>query len=83
MRSLEVNFENIQNLNAVPLGLSVDSAISKKAWLAAILINKVSLSADFWPHGKLTQNYGVFNKKQGTYPMTPLVMKNISGLIRP
>lgn len=66
MRSLEVNFEAIQNLNAVPLGLSVDSAASKKAWSAVILINKVSLPADFWPHGKVAQDYGVFNEKQGT-----------------
>ncbi len=65
MRSLEVNFEKFQNMNTVPLGLSVDSAACKKAWSAAILINNVSLPADFWPHGKVAQDYGIFIEKLG------------------
>ncbi|HWQ89104.1 MAG TPA: redoxin domain-containing protein [Desulfitobacteriaceae bacterium] len=65
MRSLEVNFEAIQNLNTIPLGLSVDSAPSKKAWSAVLLINHVSLLADFWPHGKVAQDYGIFIEKLG------------------
>ena len=34
MRSLEVNREKFAALNTVPLGLSVDSVPSKKAWAA-------------------------------------------------
>ncbi len=65
MRSLEVNFEAFEKLNTVPLGLSVDSVFSKKAWSAVILVQKVSLPADFWPHGKVAQEYGIFIDKLG------------------
>ncbi len=65
MRSLETNFEAFQKLNTVPLGLSVDPAVSKKAWAAVILVPRVSLPSDFWPHGKVAQAYGIFNEKFG------------------
>lgn len=65
MRALETNWTAFQNLNTVPLGLSVDAPPSKKAWATALLIENVSLLADFWPHGKVTQDYGIFNEAQG------------------
>lgn len=65
MRSLEVNAAAFEKLNTVPLGLSVDSAVSKKAWSAVILVSSISLPADFWPHGKVAQEYGIFNEKFG------------------
>lgn len=65
MRSLEVNWEVFQHLNTVPFGLSVDPVPSKKAWAAAIQMNQVSLPSDFWPHGKVAQEYGIFIEKVG------------------
>ena len=65
MRSLENNWDNFQKLNAVPLGFSVDAPPCKKAWATAIQVNNVSLPADFWPHGKVAQDYGIFNGKEG------------------
>jgi peroxiredoxin len=65
MRSLEVNWEKFQSLNTVPLGLSVDPVPSKKAWSAVIAISNVSLPSDFWPHGKVAQDYGIFIEKKG------------------
>jgi len=65
MRSLENNWQTFQKFNCVPLGLSVDAPPCKKAWATAINIDNVSLPSDFWPHGKVAQEYGLFNEKQG------------------
>lgn len=65
MRALENNWQTFQKLNTVPLGFSVDPTPCKKAWAAAILINNVSLPSDFWPHGKVAKDYGIFNEEHG------------------
>ncbi len=65
MRSLEANFEIFQQLNTVPLGISVDPVPSKKVWSAVLSLQNVSLPSDFWPHGKVAQEYGIFIEKIG------------------
>jgi Peroxiredoxin len=65
MRALEINFQNFQNLNTVPLGFSVDSQPCKEVWAIALQINNVSLPSDFWPHGKIARDYGIFNETAG------------------
>lgn len=65
MRALENNWDNFQKLNTIPLGFSVDAPPCKKAWAAALVINNLSLPSDFWPHGKVAQDYGIFDEKQG------------------
>lgn len=46
------------------LGVSVDSPFALKAW-AEQEGYKFPLLADFWPHGAVAQQYGVFNDKAG------------------
>lgn len=65
MRALENNWDNFQKLNTVPLGFSVDAPPCKKAWATALVIDKVSLPSDFWPHGKVAMDYGIFDEKEG------------------
>ena len=65
MRSLETNWQKFQNLNTVPLGFSVDPQPCKKVWATALRINNVSLPSDFWPHGKIARDYGIFNETKG------------------
>jgi peroxiredoxin len=65
MRSLEENMETFDSLNTVPVGISVDSAPSKKAWAESLNIEKVRLLSDFWPHGYVAQLYGIFRDKDG------------------
>ncbi|MHC6180201.1 redoxin domain-containing protein [Clostridium sp. JNZ X4-2] len=66
MRALENNWDNFQKLNTVPLGMSVDAQPSKKVWASALVLENLSILADFWPHGKVTQDYGLFIEKDGT-----------------
>lgn len=65
MRALETNWEAFKRLNTVPLGFSVDAPPCKKVWASALVINNVSLPSDFWPHGKVARDYGIFNEKDG------------------
>ena len=65
MRALENNLQNFQNLNTVPLGFSVDPQPCKEAWAVALQIKNVSLPSDFWPHGKIASDYGIFNESTG------------------
>ena len=65
MKSLEDNREAFAKLNVVPLGVSVDSGPSKKAWAKELGIEHVSLISDFWPHGGLAKELGIFHEQGG------------------
>lgn len=65
MRSLEENMETFDSLNTVPVGMSVDSVPSKKAWAESLDIKQLQLLSDFWPHGYVAQLYGIFRDKDG------------------
>jgi len=65
MKSLEENFAEFQKLNTVPLGVSVDSVPTKRAWAKELSINNTRLVSDFWPHGGLAKELGIFMDKDG------------------
>lgn len=65
MKSLEVNFDAFQKLNAVALGFSIDTVPSKKAWAKSLEIEKTSLVSDFWPHGGYAKELGIFRDDDG------------------
>ncbi|WP_446896952.1 redoxin domain-containing protein [Clostridium sp. LBM24168] len=66
VRDLENNWNDFQQLNTIPFGMSVDAQPSKKAWATALSLDHLRLLSDFWPHGKVTQDYGLFEEKEGT-----------------
>jgi peroxiredoxin len=65
MKSLEKNRAHFEKLNTVPLGLSVDTVPSKKAWAKELNIKDTRLLSDFWPHGEAAMSYGIFREKEG------------------
>jgi peroxiredoxin len=65
MQSLEQNKQELTSLNAIAVGISVDSVPCKKAWADSLGITQTPLLADFWPHGKVAQEYGVFREANG------------------
>lgn len=65
MRSLELKQPFFEENNTIALGLSIDSVFCKKAWAKAIEIEKTPLLCDFWPHGKVAAQYGLFVDKLG------------------
>jgi len=66
MQSLEDKKGEFDSLNTIAVGLSVDSAPSKKAWAESLHIRETRLLADFWPHGEVAQLHGVFRERAGT-----------------
>jgi peroxiredoxin len=65
MKSLETNFQEFEKSNTVALGMSIDTVPSKHAWAKSLGIEKTSLLSDFWPHGGVAQDYGLFREKDG------------------
>ena len=65
MKSLEKNQPVFEKLNTVALGLSVDTVPSKHAWAKSLEIKTTRLLSDFWPHGEIAKQYGIFRPKDG------------------
>ena len=65
MKSLEVNYARFETLNTIPLGLSVDPVPSKNAWAKELKIANLKLPSDFWPHGAVAKDYGLFRELEG------------------
>jgi len=65
MRSLEDNVETLKSINTLAVGISVDSVPCKKAWADHLKISSTRLLADFWPHGAVSQAYGIFREANG------------------
>ena len=65
MQSLEDKISVFESLNTVPVGISVDSVPTKKAWASQLGIKRVRLLSDFWPHGGVARPYGLFREKDG------------------
>ncbi len=66
MQSLEQNKQQFDTTNTIAVGISIDSAPSKKAWAHHLNIQNTRLLADFWPHGGIAQQYHIFRENAGT-----------------
>lgn len=65
MRALELKHDVFNELGVAAYGISVDSVQCKKAWAEAIGVKETNLLADFWPHGGVADQYGLFLKDKG------------------
>ena len=80
IQSLEDNADLFESLSTMPVGISVDSVPTKKAWAASLGINKVRLLSDFWPHGGVAKLYGLLREKDGFSERANVVL-NESGKV--
>lgn len=62
-----INKTIYKSQNTISLDFNVDPAPCKKAWSAALLLENLILPSDFWPHGKVAQDYGIFIEDKGIY----------------
>ena len=65
MPGYEAASERFGGLNAQVVGISVDHMFALKAWASQLGITSYPLLSDFWPHGAVAQQYGVFNAERG------------------
>lgn len=81
MKDLEANADRMAKLNAVAFGLSIDSTFCKKAWAESLAITKTRLLSDFWPHGAVAKDYGIFREADGFSERAVFVLSD-KGTIR-
>lgn len=65
MKALEKNKGVFEKHGAVAFGVSVDPSPSKLAWAKDLGIRETRLLSDFWPHGAVAQQFGIFREKDG------------------
>jgi peroxiredoxin len=65
MKALDIHHQRLADLNAVALGIGVDSAPSNKAWSESMAVTQTRILADFWPHGEVARKYGIFRQEDG------------------
>ncbi|MGH3826203.1 MAG: peroxiredoxin [Pseudonocardiaceae bacterium] len=77
---LRDDLAEFENANAQVLAVSVDSAYTLTAWAEQQGYN-FPLLTDFWPHGKVARDYGVFNDEAGIANRGTFLV-DIDGVIR-
>lgn len=65
MIELEKNMQVFDELDTVPVGISADPVPSKSAWARDLGLSRLRILSDFWPHGKMARDIGLFREKDG------------------
>lgn len=65
MKLIEKNYERFKEFNTEPLGISVDPVPGKKAWAESLGLKKLRILSDFWPHGRVSSDFGLFIERFG------------------
>ncbi len=82
MVSLEEHHEIFERMNTVAVGISVDSVPCKRAWAENLGITTTPLLCDFWPHGKVARQYGVFREANGFSQRATIIIDEDSTVSR-
>jgi peroxiredoxin len=62
---LQENLPSFESADTEVVLVSCDSSAARQAWKEKLGLT-YTLAADFWPHGKAAQAYGVFDETSGT-----------------
>ncbi len=81
MQELEENREAFDKHNALAFGLSVDSVPCKHAWAKEIKVKHTRLLADFWPHGGVAEQLGIFREADG-FSERAVILLDENGIVR-
>jgi alkyl hydroperoxide reductase subunit AhpC len=63
------------------VGILCDSVYTLKAWAESLGNIEYPLCSDYWPHGKVSQAYGVFNEELGR-PERAIIVVDAEGICR-
>ena len=80
MIELEKNMQVLDELDTVPVGISVDPVPSKSAWAGDLKLARLRLLSDFWPHGKIAKDLGLFRENDG-FSERANVLVNEQGIV--
>ena len=65
MPSYEEDLQKFEGYNTQVLGISIDHVPCLKAWAESLDGISYPLLSDFWPHGAVARQYGVFREEEG------------------
>lgn len=65
MRNLDDNYKQFEEMNIVPLGISVDAQPSKAAWAESLELKNIKILSDFHPKGQLARELGIYLENAG------------------
>ena len=80
MIEMEKNMQFLDELDTVPVGISVDPVPSKSAWAGDLKLARLRLLSDFWPHGKIAKDLGLFRENDG-FSERANVLVNEQGIV--
>lgn len=63
MPSYEENLDRFEGYDAQVLGISIDSQLANAAWAKSLGGITYPLLSDFYPHGGISETYGVLRKE--------------------
>ena len=63
------------------MGISIDSPYANNAWADSIGVKNTTLLSDFWPHGNVASQYGVFRKEEGIAERANIVLDENHNII--
>jgi len=81
MQQLEKNRETFDKHNTLAVGISVDSVPCKHAWAKEIKVKHTRLLADFWPHGGVARQFGIFREMDGFSERAVMILDE-DGIVR-
>ena len=70
-----------EEANTQVLGISCDSKAAQSAFSGSLGGVPYPVLSDFYPHGKVSESYGVFDNTKGT-PQRAIVIVDKKGIIR-
>ncbi|MEE4357171.1 MAG: redoxin domain-containing protein [Desulfococcaceae bacterium] len=65
MRTLEIKKDELDHLDTLAYGISVDAVPTKQAWAESIGIKETNLLSDFMPRGAVAKMYDLFSEEHG------------------
>ena len=80
MLSVESAIKELQQKNVQVFAICCDNIDSIHAWATAVGGLPFPVLSDFWPHGKMSQEYGVLN--EDGVPDRTLILIDKDGIIR-
>jgi peroxiredoxin len=80
MPSLERNLDRFEGYDAQVVGISTDSVHATRAWAKSLGGISFPLLSDFYPHGRVAEEYGVL-RSEGMAERAVIVVDK-SGIVR-
>ncbi len=80
MPAYKADLARFEAVDTLVLGITVDSVDSNAAWVESLGVENVPVLSDYWPHGQMSQSYGVLRQHGMTERAIFIVDKQ--GIIR-